>query len=160
MGWLNKKGHGRYAHVVIALVVLAVLYYLNFTYNWVMVPTDTAVLMQLAVVAIIWSNISDIDQPGSVVNKWATTALVLVIVYSFINPVYQNFGILAAIIILLMRWIEHRTVIHSVLGGLILSAPLYYISVYHFAVGFIAFMSHIVSDNEFSWGFEKDKRLW
>ena len=147
-------------HIIIGLATLAILYYINLTYKWIEIPTDTNILLQLLIVGIIYSNMPDGDQPGSITNKWLTVALIGVIIYSFYNPIHSTYGVIAAVIIVLLRLIEHRKCIHSIVGGLIISAPLLYFSTLHFIVGFIAFMSHIISDGELSLFLEKDWKVF
>ena len=155
----SRKGHNLKMHIMIALVVLIALWYLNQTYKWIDIAMDSVLLLQLLAIGIIYSVMPDSDQPGSIINKWLTIALVSVIIYSFYNPAYQNYGIMSALILGLLRVIEHRTLIHSVLGALIILFPLYlYFGLFHFIVGMVAFISHIVSDNDFSWGWERDHR--
>ena len=153
----GKKGHGLKAHIIIGLSVLAVLWYFNNQYKWIELPTDTLSLVMLVLVGIVYSNMADCDQPGSITNKYITTFLVGVIIWAFYKQ-QTKYGIIAAVILGLLRWIEHRKCIHSIVGGLIISAPLYYFGLIYFIVGFVAFMSHIVADGEVSFFMEKD--LW
>lgn len=146
-------------HILIGLVTLAVLYYINTIYKWIEIPNDTQSLILLIVVGVVYSIMPDVDQPGSIINKYITIGLVGIIIWAFYMNQVQ-YGIIAAIILGLLRIIEHRTIIHSVLGSAIISAPLLYFGKIYFIVGFIAFVSHIVSDDDFSWGWEKDIRLF
>lgn len=154
---MNKKGYSMMPHIIIGLVTVGVIYYMNTIYKWIKPPTETFALVQMATVAIIYSLLPDCDQPGSTINKYVTVALVGVIIWAFYNGMNQ-YGIIAAVVLGALRLIEHRTIIHSVLGALILSAPLLYFGHIYFIVGMIAFISHIVADNDFSWGWEKDMR--
>jgi len=139
----------------VAMAVLGILYYLNLTYNWIATPIDNLSLIKLAIAGIIYANMPDIDLPNSLMNKYITIGLVSVIIWSFyVNQ--KEIGIVSAVILGLLRLIEHRTLIHSVMGALIISAPLYYFGLIYFIVGFIAFLSHIIIDGEMSLAFEKD----
>ena len=157
---LFKKGHNMNAHILIGIATIITLWYINQKYNWIPVPTDMRSIILLVLIGVIYSIITDVDQPGSKINKYSTVALIAVIVYSFYNPLYKQYGIISAIVLGLLRLIEHRTLIHSVLGAAIISAPLFYLGPLYFTVGFIAFLSHIISDNDFSLGWEKDWRIW
>jgi len=156
----NRKGHDMKMHVLIGLSVVAAAYYLNSIYQWVDLPTENMLLLQLAGIAAVYSAMPDIDQPGSIINKWVTVALVGVVVLAFMGYLYPHYGIISAVVLGLLRLIEHRTLVHSVLGALVVSLPLLYLGKLQFGVGIIAFLSHIIADNEFSWGWEKDSRLW
>jgi len=146
----GKKGHGRNFHIVLGLAVVGILYYLNLQNKWIDIPMDNILLIQLGIIAFIYSQGPDIDQPGSIINRWLTTAILGFIVFAFYNPAYQQYAIVGVVLLALLKWIGHRTVIHSALGGAILSAPLYYISPLHALVAFIAFLTHIISEGEFS----------
>ena len=155
----SKKAHWGKTHIMIGLVVLGILWYANTQYNWMELPTDNGTLIQLVIIGVLYSTMPDVDNPNSIINKYVTTALVGIIIWAFYtNQMY--YGIIAAVIIGLLRLIEHRTLIHSVLGAIIIAAPLLYFSLIHFIVGFVTFVSHIVADNEFSFGWEKDWKIW
>jgi len=155
----NKKAHGRYTHILIALAVMVGLWYLNTMYNWVVLPASNAFYIQLALITLIYAQMADVDQEGSKINQYVVLALVGVIIYSFYNPMYQSYGIIAAIIIGALEFINHRKILHSLVGGLILAAPLLYFGIIQFAAGMIAFLSHLISEGEFSIFSEKDWRL-
>jgi len=157
---MNKKGHDMNMHILIGIGVLVALWLVNQQYNWIKLPEDGAALIHLVLIGMIYSTMPDIDQPGSIINKYVTIALGGLAIWAFLNPAYQKYGIIAVAILVLLRLIEHRTLIHSVLGAAIISAPLYYINPLYALVGFIAFLSHIIADNDFSWGWEKDHKLW
>jgi hypothetical protein len=141
---------------MIGLAVLAILYYFNLRFVWIEVELSFTLLIQLLVVGAIYSTMPDIDQPGSIINKYATVGLVGVILYSFYNREYSWYGIIAAAILGLLRLIEHRTLIHSLVGAVIISAPLLFLGYLHFVVGLVAFLVHIISDGDFSVWNEKD----
>ena len=151
----GKKGHNMNMHILIGIVVLFGLWYLNQTYQWVEIPSEPQSLAILISIGAFYSLMPDSDQPGSIINKYITLALVGIIIWAFY--VGQNqYGIMAAVILGLLRIIEHRTIIHSVLGAIVISAPLFYLGTIYFIVGFIAYLSHIISDGEMSLGWEKD----
>ena len=156
----NKKGHDMSGHLFIGAAVLAVLFYINQSYKWITIPSDTWSLVALAGVGLVYSLMPDIDQPGSIINKWVAVSLVGLIVFAFMKPEFRKFGIVAAFVLGLLKVIHHRPLIHSLLGGVILAAPLFYFGVLYFAVGLVAFLTHIVIDGDFSIGWEKDWKLW
>lgn len=153
---MDKKSHWSKTHVMIGLGVLAVLYYFNLTYKWIEVPVDNKSIITLGIVAIIFSMLPDIDSPTSTISKYATIGLGGIILYSFYVPEYRDYGIIAVIVLVLLRIVGHRKIIHSVLFALIISSPLLYLGKIYFIVGVVAYISHIVSDDDFSWGFEKE----
>jgi len=158
---LFKKGHEMKMHIIIGLGVLIALWFLNKTQNWIdFTIVDNLLLIELIVIGVIYSVMPDVDQPGSIINKYATLVLVGIALLAFTEKIDKKLGIISIVILGLLRFIEHRTLIHSVLGAVIIAAPLLYLGTIHFIVGVIAFLSHIISDNDFSLGWEKDTKLW
>ena len=155
----SKKAFNSNIHIIIGLAVLIILYYLNLTYKWIEAPAKQMDLIKLVFIGALYSVIPYVDQPGSKINKVVTIALVALVIYAFYNQQYLQYGIIAAVILGLLRIIEHRTIIHSVLGAVVIASPLLYLGFIYFLVGVISFLSHIISDNDFSFGWEKDHRL-
>ncbi len=156
----NKKAYSGKMHIFIALGVFATLWYVNSIYEWFVLPSDNLFLIQLILITMIYGMVADIDSPISKINQLAILLLIGIILYSFYNPVYKTYGISAAIIIGLLEFINHREMLHTLIGGLILSAPLLYLGVVQFIVGLIAFLSHIVAEGEFNILGEKEWRLF
>lgn len=158
---LSKKGHSMNMHILIGLAIVAILYYLNITYKWIEIPSNNTFYMQIISVAIIYSLLPDSDQPGSIINKYLTIVLGAVAILSFMGYIMMEYGVMSVIILVALRLIEHRTIIHSAIFALLMSLPLYYFfGLPHFIVGLATYLSHIISDNDFSWGWEKDKKIW
>ena len=148
------------AHIGIGLAVIAVLWYLNNLYKWRVVPTDNLFYLQIIGITILYSILPDWDQPGSKINEYMTLLLGGVILFTLLGYLQMWAGIYAVGLIIFFRVIDHRTIVHSVLFGLIVSLPLYYFfGPIHFAIGLVAYTSHIVADNDFSWGWEPDADL-
>lgn len=145
---MESKGH-----IIVGIVSLAVLYYLNSVYKWIAMPEN---IYPLVAVGIIYSMMPDIDQPGSIINRYFTFAMVGVIILAFLYPIYRDYGIIAAVVLGLLRVFNHRTFVHSLVGGAIIAAPLLYAGTLYFIVGLAAFLSHIMIEGEFSIAFEHD----
>lgn len=156
MRMLSRKGHSGHVHVLIGFAVLALAYYANQIYGWYDVSaltyTDYAFI---AFVTWVYSQLPDVDNGVSTINRYATLAGVGLIVYAFLKD-EQTLGIATALLLGLFRVIEHRTVIHSVVAAAVFAAPLWYLSPLYAVVGFVMFVAHILSEGEFSMLFEKD----
>ena len=142
-------------HIITSLGVLAVAFYLNLVYKWIALPETNGELLLILIIGIVYSMLPDIDQPGSIPNKYLTIGLVIIIIISFLKKLTE-YGIIAAAILGIVRLVHHRTIIHSLLIGLLLSAPMYYLGFIYFLVAIISYTTHIVVDNDFSLGWEKD----
>lgn len=153
---MNKKSHKFKNHVFIAIGALIFLWYMNKSYSWIQIDMEKINILLLAGIAVIYSLMPDIDQPGSHINKYFSIALIGIIIASFYFDGYSHYGIISAVILLMLKFINHRTLIHSVAGAVAISAPLLYFGFIYFIVGFISFLTHIVSDGDFSIFAEKD----
>jgi membrane-bound metal-dependent hydrolase YbcI (DUF457 family) len=153
---LNLKGPW-----MVGIATIAVLFYLNTIYSWVEVPTTNQFYLQIIAIVLVYSILPDIDQPNSHISRYATIALGGTALLAYFGYVLPQYGVLAVIVLIRMKWIGHRTLVHSAFFGLIVSLPLaYFFGKVHFIIGFVAYLSHIIADNDFSWGWEKDTRLF
>ena len=155
----NKKGHNKNMHIFIGLIVLIVLLYFNATYNWFYAPLEYPFVLWYVIVGIIYAMLPDCDQPASIINRYVTVLLVALIIIAFNYEPFKQIGIVSAIVIGALRLIEHRKIIHSVFAALVVSAPLFYFGAVYAIIGFVTYLSHIVSDNDFSLGWERDWKL-
>lgn len=155
----RKQAHSSSTHIIIGFVIFGLLYYFNTFYKWYDITTLNLVdFLFLAFVVWTYSQMPDVDQPGSKINKYVTVFGTGVIIYAFYNN-ERMIGVATAIILGLFRLIEHRTVIHSLVAGLVLSVPLYFIKPLYGIIAFIMFLAHIISEGEFSVLFEHDWKL-
>lgn len=151
--FLDKKGHSGNTHIMIGAVAMAVFLFFNSKNGWLTFnPID---YVFIALIVVYFSRAPDIDQEGSKINDYFNLALVGVIIYSFIKG-YTTYGIIAALYIGVLQLVNHRTFFHSVLGGVIVSAPLWFINPIYFGLALFMFIVHIISEGEFSLGFEND----
>lgn len=156
---LFKKAHSSNVHIMIGFGILILLYYFNQSHQWVNMELFTNMdYIFMLFITWIYSQMPDSDQPGSKINKYVTIFGVGVIIYSFYYG-YRTLGIATAVILGLFRIIEHRTVIHSLVGALAFSVPLYFIKPIYGIIAFIMFIAHVVSEGEFSVFWEKDWKL-
>ena len=153
----NRKGHSGNTHMVIGLAVLAVLYFMNQKYNYITLTAQDMIFSIL--ITIFFSRLPDQDIEGSTINDIINMALVIVIIWALLtsNVVY---GIIAALYIAFLQFINHRGVVHSLGMAVIMSTPLYFIKPLYFVVGIVAYIGHLVSENEFNIWSERDWRLF
>src|SRR3989338_5089730 len=156
----SKKAHSSSTHIAIGFAVLFVLYLLNQNYEWV----DVTALSYLQIIFIgfitwIYSQMPDMDLPNSKISRYATMLGIGLIIYSLIQG-DKILGIWTAIILGVFRLEQHRTVIHSLIAGIIISLPLYLFNPVYGIIALIMFLAHIISENEFSIWAEKDWRVF
>ena len=138
---------------MIGFIVAAALYYFNLTYQWVVLqPIDYIFLVGIT---LFYAGAADCDQPGSLHNKYFVTFLGIFAIYALLNG-YQTAAIIAIGIIVALKHIHHRTIMHSVVGGIIMAVPLYFIQPWYMAFAVIIHLSHILIDGEFSIFHEAD----
>jgi len=156
----SKKGYDMKGHIAIGLAIIAILWYLNNLYKWIEVPVGNQFYLEIIGITVLFAMLPDADQPNSTISRYMTMALGSIAVLALLGHLVIQVGIYAVGLIVFLKIVGHRTIIHSVLAGLLASLPLYYFfGSIHFAIGLIAYTSHIVADNDFSWGFEKDHRF-
>lgn len=156
----SRKGHSSQIHIMIGFVLLAMLYFLNQKYMWVDMQSLT--YSQIAFIAFItwaYSQMPDIDIPTSKISDYMTIFGLGIILYSFAYG-DKTLGIWTAIILGIVKLIQHRTIIHSLGAGIIISAPLYFLNPLYGIIALIMFLAHIISENEFSLWSEKDFRIF
>ena len=145
-------------HMLIGFILFLIFYYINRYYNWANL-SDNFIIFQTLAIFLIYSALPDIDQKGSIANRYFTTGIILFSIISIIYYKQLSYALFGLGIIILLQFINHREIIHSVLSALIISIPLLYLGKAHFLLGVIAFTSHIIADNDFSFGWEKDYRF-
>lgn len=153
----NKKGHSGNTHMLIGLAVLAVLYFLNQKYSFFALTIQDIIFSIL--ITLFFSRLPDQDIEGSKINDMVNLILVVVIIWALLtsNVLY---GIIAALYIAFLQFINHRGIVHSLGMALIMSAPLYFIKPLYFVVGVVAYVGHLVSENELNIWKEKDWKLF
>jgi membrane-bound metal-dependent hydrolase YbcI (DUF457 family) len=104
----------------------------------------------IAVVIYLYSQLPDIDADISKVNNIFNTGLAILIIYAVLNNM-TTVVIIAAITFGALEWVKHRGITHTVLIGVVASWLLWFINPLWAIIGFVAFISHIVADGDFSW---------
>lgn len=143
--------------MTIGIIVLAVLYFINQKYAFFELTTQEIVFSIL--ITIFFSRLPDQDIEGSTINDIVNMALVVVIIWALLtsNVIY---GIIAALYIAFLQFINHRGIVHSFGMALIMSAPLYFVKPLYSIVGLVAYSGHLISENQFSIWNEGDWRFF
>lgn len=156
----GKKGHSGHVHVLIGFAILTLIFFLNDHYKWMDISKFTYLDYAFFIfVTWVYSQMPDADQPGSRISEYVTIFGLGIIIYS-LQMENKVLGITTAILLGIFRIVGHRTVIHSLFAGLLLSAPLWYVSPVASVIAFIMFIGHITSEGEFSLLFEKDWHIF
>jgi hypothetical protein len=147
---LFRKGHSSQVHIIIGMIVLFVLNYLNKRHSFMKIP-ELSFLDYAIIIFIVfaYSQMPDIDQPGSRIARALMITGLSVIGYAFIQG-EKKIGMMATAILLFTKLTTHRTMIHSAGVGLLFSLPLYFIKPIYGYIAFISFLAHIISEGEFS----------
>lgn len=139
---------GHKEHIVIGAVVSAVVYFL--VHHWQLVPTDLGGLdwAMIALITYLYSQLPDIDQDVSVINKiWNTTAGI-VGVYCIYTGQFRILGLFAVASIVALEWVKHRGVTHEEWFGLAMAAPLWFVNPLFAIIGATTYISHIWADGD------------
>lgn len=143
-------------HNIIGFIVLGILYFILKYFHKLPILTSQQIILVL-VITYFYSNMADIDLPNSKIHGWITIALILAIIYFFINK-ENTIGMVLAGLLIFFHIVHHRKLVHSVFMGAVLSAPLLLISNIYFIVALIAYIGHIASEGELSLFEEGDIR--
>ena len=145
---------------MIGFAVLFILYILNLKFAWVNIQAlSYSQIAFIFFVTWVYSQMPDIDLPNSNISRYVTLFGLALIVYSF-NQGNETVGIWTAIVLGAVRLVTHRTVIHSLIAGIIISLPLYLFNPLYGIIALIMFLAHIISEDEFSIWKEKDWKIF
>lgn len=145
---------------MIGFTILFVLHILNQEYEWVDIQAlSYSQIIFIGFITWVYSQMPDMDLPNSKISRYATMLGIGLIIYSFIQG-DKTLGIWTAIILGVFRLVQHRTVIHSLVAGIIISLPLYLFNPLYGVIALIMFLAHIISENEFSIWAEKDWKVF
>lgn len=95
----------------------------------------------------------DMDSKSSTIVWFFIPLSIIGMAYGYYiedNIIMISFFSLLIVTFISASWMPHRGFIHSILFGIVISAPLLYLFSYQEAVlGFIAFYSHLMADGEY-----------
>ena len=156
----GKKAHSSSTHIFIGFAVLFVLYILNQKYLWVDIKSLSYIqILFILFITWVYSQMPDIDLPNSRIARYANIFGLWVIIYSFASKT-AAIGIWTAIILIVFKLVQHRTVVHSLIAGIIISSPLYLLNPLYSIIALAMFLAHIISEGEFSVWSEKDWKVF
>lgn len=132
-------------HIIFGLLLSALVgytLYVNKFYDFTIQR-----LVMITALIFIYSILPDIDISSSKISKmFRIICLVLIIVFLFLNLV--KLAIILSIILLILEFVKHRTFIHTLSFGLILSLPLLYIDYTTALFAFLSYFSHLLIDGK------------
>jgi membrane-bound metal-dependent hydrolase YbcI (DUF457 family) len=139
-------------HLFIGLAVGIFLVVLtNLTLGWFDIKPETIIVCLL--IMVIYSLLPDIDHQNSKIVWWFIPASIVGMIagYTLENKpwMFASFGLLVATF-LAATIFKHRGFTHTIVFGLLISAPLIYFFSYQYAIlSFLCFYSHMVADEEY-----------
>jgi len=105
-------------------------------------------------IGILYSIMPDMDTPSSKMRKilgriFLACSIVCLLAFIFLRNMELVYIPIILILFLYILWFSrHRGLFHTPLIGILLSLPLYFISIYYVGFAFLGFFSHLVLDNE------------
>lgn len=105
-------------------------------------------VLGLAVVALFFSILPDMDIGTSKAHQYLTFGCCAIILLSFVW--YTPFvGATATLFLLFMNILHHRGIVHSLVAGAVLSAPVFFaFGFLASGAAFVAYVSHLVCDKK------------
>jgi membrane-bound metal-dependent hydrolase YbcI (DUF457 family) len=135
-------------HIIIGMVVTAIVFLIIIKTQVVSTQLVGVDWVMLAMIVYLYSQLPDIDQDLSVINRiWNTTAA-LGGIYALYTGKYKLLGIFAIASILILEWVKHRGVCHELWFGILMAAPLWFLNPLFAIVGATCYVSHLVADGE------------
>lgn len=134
-------------HISIGFGILLLLLFINAKLE--LVPFSPEDYLMFLIITFFYSQMPDVDQPLSKINRYFIFAAIIVIIFAFIT---ENtwLGISVAVVVGVLEFIPHRTIVHSLIGAAIFTLPLFLWNVYYGIAALIAFLSHLLIDGEVS----------
>lgn len=137
-------------HLLVYFFISAIIFSFFLHFKFFINPE---ILLTSFFVGMAYTFLPDIDVPSSkirvIVTKISLAAiLVALLLYAFYipNKTLIFISIFLAVLLYLLEFTKHRGFFHSILAGIFLSAPFYFISLYSFIFAMLGFISHILAD--------------
>ena len=118
------------------------------------IKIDESIALYLIPAIAFYGLLPDFDIDSSKINnlieKFLLGASIIALILLKYANIEQAFWIvfISVIVLFASKHMHHRGEFHTIRAGLILSFPLYLIEPRLFLMGFIAFLSHLIADNE------------
>ncbi len=139
-------------HRTMGMIVVASAIFIIQYFNWYPLTLTTLDWIVLLVIGWVYGQIADIDQENSKINDTISLGLIGFAIYSFLYTLPLA-GILCLSTLAFMQLVKHRTVVHTVIFGILLASPLWFINPLYSIMALLAFISHLVLDKHFTlWG--------
>jgi len=140
---MNKLGH-----ILFATFIFTVIYVIITNF----MVLDTSQILFSFGIFLIYSLLPDIDKNNSWIRKQLNQIIILLLLFFTIVSIVNKDRIalvIAAILIIsqiVLTLIKHRGPIHSIIFGVIASAPLLFLNPIFFFAGLIGVMTHLLAD--------------
>ncbi len=139
-------------HVIAYLLAACVLTYALNEYRMIALSPGSLILSLL--LGGIYSLLPDIDMPSSVMRRMVergalALVLFLIIAYVFFTVMLLIYAAIAVTFLLLILWyLKHRGFFHTLLAGLLLSAPLALFDYSYALYAFLGYSAHLFVDGK------------
>lgn len=139
-------------HILSYLLAAFALTYLLEEYRILALPLEY--LAPAFFIGAAYSILPDIDMPSSImrriVEKTALAGiLLLILAYLFFSLPLLIYAAISLVFFLLLLWyLKHRGFFHTMLAGLLLSAPLALIDPYFALYAFLGYSAHLFVDGK------------
>lgn len=140
---------GHKAHITIGAILLVVTLFIVHYFQLISTKITGIQWILLVAITFVYSQLPDIDQDLSKINKLWNTAAGIGAIVTIITQKYIWLGVFAIVSIVALEWVRHRGFTHDVWFAVLISAPLWTIRPLMGIVAFVAYMSHIIADGEF-----------
>jgi len=141
---MNYQGH-----LFVGLIAFIITYY------FVKIPS--LLILPALAVCLLFSLLPDIDQASSKIQnlfEGSVGGVGLLLLYLFFlhnNTDYLIYLACLLVILIIINFLKHRTIMHTIKAGLILSAVLFYVNKALFFYAIAGYLSHLAADKSLKW---------
>ena len=132
------KGHITFGIIFVVILGLILL-------KFKLIPYSLPLYLIGFFFVIFYSILPDIDIKTSISYFIISTILLIVILVSFILKLWV-YGIISTIVMIVLQFLKHRGITHTILSAFILSLPLIFIHWVIALFSFLAYLSHLILD--------------
>lgn len=147
-----RKKMDKSGHLIVGFVMgISFIFLSHYFFNWF--SYNLNFILIYAAIIFIYCLLPDLDSKSSTIVWLFIGISIIGMCYGFYasnKPVIAVFLILLVITYVSAQFMSHRGFIHSILFGILVSVPLFYLFDYQTAIlGFLCFYSHLLADEEF-----------
>jgi membrane-bound metal-dependent hydrolase YbcI (DUF457 family) len=139
---MNKIGHLLFGAVFFLIIYIIISHYYVI---------DNSLLPIFLIITLFYSLLPDIDKNNSWIKKKFNFIMYIILIFSIILFILKQISLWFIFILLfieiLLFFVKHRGIIHTIGFGIIFAVPLLFFGPAYFIAGIIGYFSHLIADS-------------